>query len=58
MAHDPIKYSERFLGQKLLSFEIEADDDNGGVLVMRFENGFIEFTGEDFEVYMELMEVN
>lgn len=57
-AHDPIKYSERFLGQRLTSFEIEADDDNGGVLVMRFENGFIEFTGEDFEVYMELMEVN
>ena len=53
---DPIKYSERFLGQKLLSFEVETDDDNGGALVMRFENGFIEFTGEDFEVYMELRE--
>jgi hypothetical protein len=56
MAHDPIKYSEKFLGQRLMSFEVEADGDNGGVLVMRFENGFIEFTGEDFEIYMELME--
>lgn len=53
-----IAYSKRFLGQKLLGFEVEADADGGGILIMRFEAGFIEFTGEDFEIYMEIKGVH
>jgi hypothetical protein len=50
MITDPVRACEAMLGQKLLGIQIHDD----GRAVLTFDRGVIEFSGEDFEAYIEV----
>jgi hypothetical protein len=50
MITDPIEACNAMLGQKLRGIQIHDD----GRAILTFERGFIEFSGEDFEAYIEV----
>lgn len=55
MTKDPLKLCEAFIGQRLTSIEVDADN---FYVRLNFDNGFMEIEGEDFELYLEPKETN
>lgn len=54
MITDPVKAVEAVIGQKLIGMRIDAT----GKITMTFERALLEITGEDFDAYIEVEEVN
>ena len=53
-----VKFIEKLdslINDSLIGYEIDGDD---GCVTLFFENGLLEFSGDDLEMYVELNSVN